>query len=156
MDFLRSNTGCSENSPLHIRETRPHQRKTLTMVQLLHPVQNEETNYKNVFLQPDLVSSKHEAEADKRDDSWRKSVITDCYRYTSVAYGAQNATSMAGISALSRNMSTLYMFISLYPYCHYVTVFIFFVLSTPRSCLKFWFWDLSLLVCFLTEFLFVS
>jgi hypothetical protein len=42
------------------RKTRPHQRKTLTVDQLLHRVQTEETNCKNVLLQPDHVPSKHE------------------------------------------------------------------------------------------------
>jgi hypothetical protein len=36
------------------------QRKTLTVDQLLHHVRTEETNYKNIFLQPDHAPSKHE------------------------------------------------------------------------------------------------
>ena len=34
--------------------------KNESLDQLLHRVQTEETNYKNVFLQPDHVPSKHE------------------------------------------------------------------------------------------------
>jgi hypothetical protein len=60
LDFLHSNIGCSENLPLHVTKTRPHYRKTLTVDQLLHRIQSEETNYKNVFLQPDHVLSKHQ------------------------------------------------------------------------------------------------
>jgi hypothetical protein len=48
---MHSSTGCSENSPLHVRKTRPHKRKALTVDQLLHRVRIEETNYKSVFLQ---------------------------------------------------------------------------------------------------------
>lgn len=55
-DFLPSNTSCSENLPFHVRKTRSHHRKTWT-VQHTH---TEETNYKNVFLQPENVLSKGE------------------------------------------------------------------------------------------------
>jgi hypothetical protein len=48
MDFLHSNTDYSENSPLHVRKTRSHRKKTLIVDQLLYQVQNEETNYKNL------------------------------------------------------------------------------------------------------------
>jgi len=57
-DFLHSNIGCSENLPLHVTKTRPHYRKTLNVDQLLR-IQTEETNYKNVFLQP-MCSFRHE------------------------------------------------------------------------------------------------
>lgn len=56
LDFLPSNTSCSENLPLHIRKTRSHHRKTETV----HHTQTEETNYKNVFLQLENGFSKHE------------------------------------------------------------------------------------------------
>lgn len=58
LDFLHIITS-SENSPLHLRKARP-QRKTLTVDQLLHHVQTEEINYKNVFQQPHDVPSKNE------------------------------------------------------------------------------------------------
>jgi len=56
LDFLPSNTSCSENLPLHIRKARSHRRKT----QNLHHIYTEETNYKNVFLQPENVFTTHE------------------------------------------------------------------------------------------------
>jgi hypothetical protein len=46
----------SENPPLHVR----NQNNTLIVDQILHHVQTEETNHKNVFSQPDHVPSKHE------------------------------------------------------------------------------------------------
>ena len=57
LDFLHSSTSYSENSPLRIRKTRHHYRKTLNVDQLLHRIQTEETNDKNVFLQLDNVPS---------------------------------------------------------------------------------------------------
>jgi hypothetical protein len=60
LDLLHSNTKCSENSPLHVRKTMPHQRKTVTMDQLFHRIKTKETDYKNVFLQPDHVPTKHQ------------------------------------------------------------------------------------------------
>jgi len=50
----------STSLPLHLRKARPLQRKTLTVDQRLYRVQTEETNYKNVFLQPHDVPSKNE------------------------------------------------------------------------------------------------
>ena len=41
LDFLHSSTGCSENSPLHIRKIRPHEGITLNADQLLHHIQTE-------------------------------------------------------------------------------------------------------------------
>jgi hypothetical protein len=55
LDFLSSNTSRSENLLLHVRKTRSHQGKTLTVHQLLHRIHTEQTNYKNVFLQPENV-----------------------------------------------------------------------------------------------------
>lgn len=63
LDFLHSNSGCSENSslhitsspphitksPLHITKARPHKSKTVRVHQLLHRVQIEETDCKNVL-----------------------------------------------------------------------------------------------------------
>ena len=69
-DFLPSNTSCSENLLLHIRKTRYHHRKTQTV----HHIHSEETNYKNVFLQPENVFSKHELLM-----SYRAAVVT-CLR----------------------------------------------------------------------------
>jgi hypothetical protein len=59
LDFLHSSIGCSENLPLHVTKTRSHYRKTLNVDQLLR-IETEETNYKNVFLQPNHVLSRHE------------------------------------------------------------------------------------------------
>jgi len=59
LDILHSNIACSENLPLHVTKTRPHYRKTLNVDQLLR-IQTEEPNYKNVFLQPNHVLSRHE------------------------------------------------------------------------------------------------
>ena len=41
-------------------KTRPIKRKTLSVVQLLHHSQTEETDYKNIVFQPDHVPSKRE------------------------------------------------------------------------------------------------
>jgi hypothetical protein len=49
-----------ENSPFHVRKTRPHRRQTLSVDQLLHHAQTKETNHKNLFLQLDHFSEKHE------------------------------------------------------------------------------------------------
>jgi hypothetical protein len=59
LDLLHSDTS-SEHLPLHVKKIRPHQRKTLIVDQLLHHVQTEETDYINLFSQPDHVPSKHE------------------------------------------------------------------------------------------------
>jgi hypothetical protein len=50
----------SENLPLHVRRARSYWRITLNVDQILHCVQTEEINYKNLFLQTDHVPSKHE------------------------------------------------------------------------------------------------
>jgi len=57
LDFLHSNSGCSENSALLITKTRHHEINRLIVGQLLHRVQTEEMGYKNVLLQPVHVPS---------------------------------------------------------------------------------------------------
>jgi hypothetical protein len=36
LNFLHSSTDCSQNSPLHMRQNRPHYRKTLNVDQQFH------------------------------------------------------------------------------------------------------------------------
>jgi hypothetical protein len=50
---------CWEFTSPH-NENQASSEKKLTVDQLFHCVQTEETNYKNVFLQPDDIPSKHE------------------------------------------------------------------------------------------------
>jgi hypothetical protein len=49
VNFLHSQPGCSENSPLHATKTRLHYRKAESVDQLLHRVQTEETDYVSIL-----------------------------------------------------------------------------------------------------------
>lgn len=60
LNFLHSSTGCSEDSPIHMRQNRPHYRRTLNVDQQFHRKRTEETNYKTVFLQLSQAPSKHQ------------------------------------------------------------------------------------------------
>jgi hypothetical protein len=48
---LHTKTHCSQNSPLHlhVRKTRPHWKKPLTVAQFLQHVHTEETNHKSLL-----------------------------------------------------------------------------------------------------------
>jgi hypothetical protein len=60
LHYLYSSTDCPGNSLLHVRKPGPNGKITLTVDQLLHHIQTEQTNYKNLFLQMDYVPSKQE------------------------------------------------------------------------------------------------